>query len=610
MMKYCLRFILLLLISTSTFAAQEQITSFNSDITIQTDATVNIKETIVVVAQGNIIKRGLVREIPTLYWDRIGRKVDLNFKLLSVTQDGNQAEYSVKKKSNGVAIYIGSANKYLSPGEYTYVIRYSVKNAIGYFAKYDELYWNITGNGWRFPIVRASTNISVEKNQNFTQYAAYTGVTGARNKNYTAQVDGSTLTVTTTAAIQPGEGFTVAAAWPKGIVFQPSAFENLSDDFFQNTGLYLIALILLIQLAYFLYSWWHVGRERPKGTIVPVFAPPHDLSPAAIRFLKKLRYGTTVFSAAIINMAVKGYLKIHQSSKTEISLLQQNDDMSQLSIGEKAIAKTLFAKDKIFFMTQKNQKKIKESRKAHQNKLDSEFNKTYFITNSVYLVPGYGLSLLALFTFAFETWGGSQDPQLFMFTLAANIILFSIFPGLLELKKLTQFAGVCAVFIFLMYLGILPLLLTASIALNVLFHQLLKAHTLKGRKVMDQVDGFALYLEKAEKYRLQQNKPEDKNIELFEKFLPYAIALDVEQAWTTYFGNIIEKAMQDDNTNMSWYSSYNHTFSTPTSTIVNQLSTNFTAAIAAASIAPGTSSGSSGGGFSGGGGGGGGGGGW
>ena len=141
------------------------------------------------------------------------------------------------------------------------------------------------------------------------------------------------------------------------------------------------------------------------------------------------------------------------------------------------------------------------------------------------------------------------------------------------------------------------------------FGHLLKAPTLQGRKVMDQAEGFKMFLSVTEKERMNLLNPPDQTPELFEKYLPYALALDVEQKWSEQFSTVFEKLAKAGTAyHPYWYGGMHGGFR------VNDFSSNlagsFSNAISSSSTPPGSSSGGGGGGFSGGGGGGGGGGGW
>ena len=147
------------------------------------------------------------------------------------------------------------------------------------------------------------------------------------------------------------------------------------------------------------------------------------------------------------------------------------------------------------------------------------------------------------------------------------------------------------------------------VALNLLFYRLLKAPTNLGRRVMDKVEGFKMYLSTAEEHRLEKLHPPDKTPELFEKYLPYALALEVDQEWSEKFAEVLRRAAASGDYSPRWYHGH-HWDSMHTGSFASSLGSSLSSAISSSSTAPGSSSGFGGGGSSGGGGGGGGGGGW
>jgi len=155
------------------------------------------------------------------------------------------------------------------------------------------------------------------------------------------------------------------------------------------------------------------------------------------------------------------------------------------------------------------------------------------------------------------------------------------------------------------------LILLSVVGFGALFYQLLKAPTLAGRRLLDLIEGFRLYLSVAEKDDLALRHPPERTPELFERFLPYALALDVEQRWSEQFASTLAHAETRDSPGYhpNWYrgSSWRQLNA---AAFAGALGGSLSSAIAASSTAPGSRSGSGGGGSSGGGGGGGGGGGW
>ena len=140
---------------------QERILSFHSDIEVFSHAGMTVTETIRVYASGNEIKRGIYRDFPTKYKDRYRQNYTVKFEVKEVLLNGKQENYHLKKLKNGVRVYIGNENGFLDPGKYEYVIKYSTSRQLGFFRDFDELYWNVTGNGWTFPIEKVSTIVRV-----------------------------------------------------------------------------------------------------------------------------------------------------------------------------------------------------------------------------------------------------------------------------------------------------------------------------------------------------------------------------------------------------------------------------------------------------------------
>src|SRR5690606_6406721 len=141
----------------------------------------------------------------------------------------------------------------------------------------------------------------------------------------------------------------------------------------------------------------------------------------------------------------------------------------------------------------------------------------------------------------------------------------------------------------------------------------MSAPTREGRELMDRIEGFEQYLSITEEDRLEALHPPEKTPELFERFLPYAIALGVENRWADKFAAVLSAASADpsrrDDHTFGWYSGSSNAWSNP-SRFAGAVGASLASSVASASTAPGSSSGSGGGGSSGGGGGGGGGGGW
>ena len=303
------------LLSLSTVHAREQILDFHSDIEVRADSSMVVTETIRVRAEGDQIRRGIYRDFPTDYRDRLNNQIKLDFQVLEVTRDRRSEPFFTEKRANGVRVYAGSADRFIPPGDYEYAITYRTNRQLGYFDEYDELYWNVTGNGWGFPIQAASATVRLPAGvaQAAMAIEGYTGVFGAKGQDYTANVgiDGDAF-IATTRPLRPNEGLTVAVSWPKGVVVEPSAMDRLGFLLADNAALLIALCGLALMAGYLYFAWARYGRDPEAGPVFPHYDPPPQLSPGACRYIKEMSHDHQAFSAGVLNLAVKGYVTIHE----------------------------------------------------------------------------------------------------------------------------------------------------------------------------------------------------------------------------------------------------------------------------------------------------------
>jgi hypothetical protein len=299
--------------AAAVYGGSERIRDFKSFIVVHPDATMTVTETITVSAAGREIKRGIIREFPTTYKDRFGNTVKVGFDVREVLKNGRPEPYHLESVRNGEKIYIGQKDVSLQPGVYTYTIKYHTDRQIGYFKDFDELYWNVTGNGWTFPIDHAEAVVVLPEGAKILKYAAYTGPTGSKGEDFQVSYDGAgNIVFTTTRGLGPREGLTIAVSWPKGLVAAPSGKEKLGWFMRDNLSNFAAVFGLLGTFAYFLMVWFRVGRDPARGNIIPLCTPPQGFSPAAVRYLMRMGYDQKTFAAAVVDMAVKGYLNIEE----------------------------------------------------------------------------------------------------------------------------------------------------------------------------------------------------------------------------------------------------------------------------------------------------------
>ena len=570
---YSKRFILasiifLFFISLSVFG-QERILSYDSYIDIEKDGSMIVTEVIRVRAEGKEIRRGIYRDFPTYYTNSLGMMRIVGFDVLDVKRDNKTEPFHIKRIKNGIRVYIGNANVRLQKGDYSYSIRYKTTNQIGFFSDHDELYWNVTGNGWSFPIDKAWAKVKLPVNVSKKDMTmeGYTGKLGSTEKNIIATVmdDGGMIKITTN--LGRNEGLTLVLTWPKGIITEPSVAQSIKSFLLDNSSL-LMSIMTLITVFIFLYrTWSKVGRDLKPGVIFPHYNPPKGYSPAASRYISEMGYDDGALTAAVINLAVKGHISIAKEDDNYILTKTPSD--KELAPGETVLLEKLFHVSSTLELDVSNRLKLNEATVAHEESLEKNYHDIYFSRNSG-LMWRAGLLVFLMFIITNIVGGitGSSMSAYFLIPYPLILILF------------------------------------------IVFKLIMKAPSKKGRLLMDKLEGFKKYLEVAEMDDLNLRNPPDKTPELFERYLAFAIALGVEQAWSDQFKSVFAALNAREGTayHPVWYVG---TFSAANlSGFTADVSSDITSAISSASAAPSSSSGSGGGGSSGGGGGGGGGGGW
>lgn len=618
----------------------ERILSFDSLIAVNPDASMLVTETIRVLSTGEQIRRGIFRDFPTTYKDRAGNRYTVGFTVRAILRNGQPEDWHTENLSNGVRVYMGRKDHFLEPGEHTYSLTYTTDRQLGFFADHDELYWNVTGNGWNFRIDAASATVELPPGASgATLLEAYTGPAGATGSNYTAEMlPAGTALFRTTHSLAPNEGLTIVVGWPKGSVQEPSTTEKTVFFLQDNRTLLIAAIGLLVLLVYYLLVWSAVGKDPAKGTIMPLYAPPDNLSPAAIRFMAEMGYDDKVFAAAVIDMAVKGHLTLADTDG-QYTLVKKKDASANLSPDEQRIMSQLFRSATAVVLERKNHAAIAAAKNALKTSLALAYEKSHFLNNRRAFVTGVIISVAAA-TAAFLS-AYDQGEVLFLgiwltvwsigviFLAVAVIKLWlNVFSSARHLDNRVGSFG-AAVFLSLFSLPFfaaevfaLYMLAQSSITLvllppivgaaNILFYHLLKAPTLLGRRMLDRIEGFKMFLSATEKDRLQRRDPVDRTPQTYEKYLPYALALDVEEQWTEQFSDVLSAASRGEGGaryHPGWYSGKAWD-SSRMGNFAGSVGGSLSSAISSSSTAPGSSSGGGGGGSSGGGGGGGGGGGW
>ncbi len=619
-------------VDTTSQNAYEHILSFHSDINISKDAEVTVKEKIKVYASGAEIRRGIFRSLPL--WRNINeKKVRITYDIISVRRDGAKEDYHTEKTGSDLGIYFGNKDHILSPGFYEYELTYKTANQIGFFKDYDEFYWNVNGNLWNFKVDQISAKVTLPETAEITQNSCYTGNYGTTKSDCEVNKTSNNSLEWSAKNLQENEGLTIAVGFKKGI-FAPPPPPGFLEKYGILTVLLLSALFLM---AYFLTTWRKYGIDPEKPIVYPQFNAPQNLSPASLGFLEREYYTDKMITAAIVSLAVKGYIKIVEDDKRvlgifggkEYTLNRLKDADQTLPKEEINLMNTLFPGNSgTIAFTGKYNSKIEHAVNDFKASLDFQHNKFLKKGNNSKKLILPALAILALYAGGlFLSYRLSYNDiylGIGIFYGIVSVILAIVFAVSFTKYKIAKWLfGVLAIGIGVLLIGLLSIDKNLNANLNfyacylflyfgfvgfVLYQYLIKQPTPEKLETQSLIDGFKMYLGTAEEKTLQFHNPPQMTPEVFEKMLPYAMVLGVDKIWGEKFQSMLKSSgLGNQQYQSSWFVGH----SMMNMSFASSLNSSLSQSIASSSTQPSSSgSGSGGGGFSGGGGGGGGGGGW
>ena len=609
---------------------QERIIRFHTDIAIDADGRIEVAEHITVYAAGEFIKRGIVRELPLSREDKDGKNVRVKYNILAVKCNGEDAQYHTEKESRYLEIYVGETGVLLKPGVYEYIFAYETYGQIGFFDDFDELYWNVTGNGWVFPVEQASASITLPDGAQVVETNGYTGAYGVSGNDCTVKNRGNVQTFTTTRTLDSREGLTVSVCFTRDIIDRSRAAEVLNKAYWDSGAMSGGLVGLFICAVYCFVTLLTKGRRSYRPVAIPTFKPPCGWTPAFIRQVTRRERlpDNKGFTASLVDMAVKGSMIIKCEKKKLSSAkytLINTMNTERLSPEEKEAHAELFKKYDELDVDRENRYTLLKA----GNRLTQPYHNYEDFYKDNFGVIGIGGILLNI-VFAVYYHLTDRDIAYANALMLASPFIAMVFQTMVFcidigknpfMKWVSIGFGVVATFAVLFFECIevleeggsgevhwLSVLFFAVPSLLFwLYARRMKMLTEDGARFAAEYEGFKMYMKTAEEHRLNMLTPPERTPELFEKLLPYAIALDLSNEWCQKFGDVLERC----NYNPGWYSSnvaftgmsaasFASTFTSLSSTLSSRVSS------ASSSGSGGWSSGSGGGGFSGGGGGGGG----
>lgn len=477
------------LTASAYYTENWEIKSFESDIYLNTDGAVNVQEKIIAdfTNEGH---RGIERGIP--YSFEGGRETPIDFQ----EAKNNQGEdWNTKKfKENGyyyIQMTTGNDSKIFE--EATFNLRYKINNVFNFFENRDEFYWNVNGTDWVVPTnsVKTTIHLPEEIEPEKIQLICFTGEYGYKETNCQwLQPDSKTIIFTSTKSFEAYEGLAIAVGLPSGTIAKPTLQQKIWWYLKQNPEILLpITALIIMTILWFLY-----GRDDQSvsDTVMPYYTPPKGLLPSETGTLIDESVDPKDITAAIIDYAVKGYIRIKESTDYELELIKPFQHEKEF---EKKILLGIF-----------NQNKAGQKKKISELK-----NQFYTHVNTIKEAVIKQLIQDDYFT------KSPDDIRMTYYLIGGVVVFISLF--IFPVKNIFFY------------------ILTGLII--IIFGRIMPYKTKKGTETYYQLKGLYEYINTAEKDRMKFRETE--HLRSFEKLLPYAMAFGIVDKWTKAFDGIIKK---------------------------------------------------------------------
>ncbi|MGI9431158.1 MAG: DUF2207 domain-containing protein [Myxococcota bacterium] len=490
-------------------AAEERIRSFEADIFLTGEDRFSVVETIEWDFGGRSA-HGIYRDIPIAYGRGHAADYHIQVELEGVTLDGGDVPVKTRESGDILNVRIGDPDRTVT-GVRRYEVRYTVSRGLLYFEHHDELYWNVTGFGWKVPMeaVSATVYLPASAVSGATQTACFTGPMGSFEQHCTIQPGSTAVTFTADRDFRAGENLSLVLGLPKGIIREPTDAER----FWARVRDYLSAWILIPFATLFgMHRMWKASGKDPAGkaAIDVRYEPPEGLSPAEVGTLIDEQVDMVDITSTILDLAVRGHLRIEELETTKLLFLKERDwaliklaGTDPLRGHEAKLMGHLFAlgeRTTVSSLKNKFHTHLPGLRKAIYEQLSG--SGSYFSAAPDQVRTRWGIGGAVLIVLAFVVLA------------SANIV------------------------------GAVAMLASGIIVL--VYSRVMPRRTRRGRATYEHILGFKEFVGRVDRDRLEREGT--RTPDAFEKVLPFAVVLGVADEWAEAFGDLYTEPP-------SWYAS-------------------------------------------------------
>ncbi len=483
----------------------DQITNFDSKITINKDTSITIEEEL--TYNTNKEKHGIYRYIPYRY-KQVGLSYTTRISDIKITDDhNNKIPYKKSFEYGNIMLKIGNPDVTFT-GQKKYKLSYRVNNAVQHVNNHDELFWDITGEGWRIPVLKTHA-IIVSKFANIIDVNCYSGMVGTDDGLCQSSFDQYQAEFSYNENIENGINMTVAIALDQNdsqLIF-PGILQNIWITMIDNIILLIISLPTMVVL----FIWYTRGRDwqfispnvfnlsknQPRKLTpifyrsrIPLVYEPLDLTPGEAGTILDQRVDNKDIVAEIISLVSQGYMSIKSIEEKKVWGKKKNYIFNKLRDANSAIPKhQKYLLNAIF-------------ERGGEVKLSN-------LKGTFYKQMSEMKDLLYLSVFKHKLFTANpSDVRALLLTIFVVLDIIIIIIGVYAIDQ---------------YLTTMPFILSLILSvINILFAWQMPQRTAVGTAYMMQVKGLKQTIQRG----YWREKVKEKHL-FIEEILPYAIALGV-----------------------------------------------------------------------------------
>lgn len=555
---------------------EERIKNFSVEYKINSDGSIEVKEEITIVSNQDKFKHGIYREFFT-------NKVNKNYfpqEYIVYEAKLNDAvtNFTTSSNNNKFRLKVGNPDILLSNGEHKFVIKYKIENISAYFADHDEIFINLIGQ-WEVPIENFNGSIELANSIDSPKVVikGFQGIFGSNQEFSSYSKNKNLISFNSERVLDSNENISIALWFPKGTF--PNKYDSIKtieDRYIQA----FLLVILLMPIITILISYKKSYLDSKIKNPVVVYDIPKEITPSIFRYLDKRKIDDKSITSELIYLVFNKYIKISQNQINnfiEIDFL--NKDTSNLFNQSfyQGILFTLFSNNQNKFILNKDTNRVTKisslipdfKNSIRSEKLEySDDSRNFFEIFLTFLCLASMIGLIIYLTLI----NNFQTLPFFLFFIFIllfsrifnKLIVYKIFDGIWNTLPSFIYIGIITtlfLFLFLENVELMPRIFFIVSYFLYFYNDYLtiysNRYTQKGLEYLAIIKGFKKFALSQSSYLKGFNSEIPLSLSMYESYLPYALALDIETEWSKKFHSILSQ-ISDQNSKSENFALYSY----------------------------------------------------